>query len=98
MTFFRATGVSEVLVTARYLMKTRRLHRQRLKQSDEELAVGILMLSQAETAEDMGVEEDESHFFFSPPPNLTPSRHSNEVYFCTNSLRFLPKKKNIFKL
>ncbi len=61
MTFFRATGVSEVLVTARYLMKTRRLHRQRLKQSDEELAVGILMLSQAETAEDMGVEEDESN-------------------------------------
>ena len=52
MTFFRATGVSEVLVTARYLMKTRRLHRQRLQQSDEELAAGILMLPQAETAEE----------------------------------------------
>lgn len=41
-------------------MKTRRLHRQRLQQSDEELAVGIILLPRAETAEDMGVEEDES--------------------------------------
>jgi hypothetical protein len=49
--FYRATGISEVLVTPRYLVKTRRLHRQRLLQSAQEATDGSLMPN-SETGED----------------------------------------------
>lgn len=52
--FCRATGISEVLVTPRYLVKTRRLHRQRLLQSAQEAADGSQMPN-SETCDD-GVE------------------------------------------
>lgn len=45
-------------MTPRYLVKTRRLHRQRLQQSAQGFAEGSLILPHAETAEDMGTEED----------------------------------------
>ncbi len=53
----RATGISEVLVTPRYLVKTRRLHRQRQQQSAQEMAEGSLILP--DTAKAELEEEDE---------------------------------------
>lgn len=47
----KATGISEVLVTPRYLVKTRRLHRQRLLQSAQEATDGSLMPN-SETCDD----------------------------------------------
>ena len=53
----RATGISEVLVTPRYLVKTRRLHRQRQQQNAQEMAEGSLILPH--TAKIEMEEEDE---------------------------------------
>ena len=54
----RATGISEVLVTPRYLVKTRRLHRQRQQQSAQEMPEGSLILPH--TAKTELEEEDEA--------------------------------------
>lgn len=58
----RATGISEVLVTPRYLVKTRRLHRQRQQQSAQEMAEGSLILPDTAKAELLlkAEEEDEA--------------------------------------
>ncbi|KAI9562250.1 hypothetical protein GHT06_013215 [Daphnia sinensis] len=54
----KATGISEVLVTPRYLVKTRRLHRQRLhqQQSTQEMAEGSQILPHAAKIE---IEEED---------------------------------------
>lgn len=52
----RATGISEVLVTPRYLVKTRRLHKQKQQQNAQELSEGTLILPHAAKVE---MEEDE---------------------------------------
>lgn len=58
MLLVRAIGISEVLVTPRYLVKTRRLHRQRLQQNAQETPEGTLILPHTGKAETED-EEDE---------------------------------------
>lgn len=51
---FRSSGISEVLVTPRYLVKTRRLHRQRLQQNAQEYAESSYAIPDPTAAEDAG--------------------------------------------